>query len=194
MRKLHPEIGTHAARQPATAVSPTRSPSLEGDTNVIQSSLSVSPTQLQTVSPASLPPPSPNADAAQEGSPNTLPSILPGITKLSTNKRSTPEESDNEEMDESSIERPTAIARIEEEPPTTEKEVDEAEDMLYPPEMRKQIGDNEADVLRKWELKQKYDAERAGQRTAFNGQFHSKRQKKALAKQSANARLVAGRR
>ena len=96
-------------------------------------------------------------------------------------------------MDEPSTERPATLARIEEEPPTTEQEIDEAEDLLYPPEMRKKIGDNETDTLRKWELKQQYDAARSGSRTVFDGQFLSKRQKKALAKQSAHARQVAER-
>ena len=115
--------------------------------------------------------------------------------KLTTNKRMSPEESDNDDMDGPSEERPALIARIEEEePPTTEREVDDAEDLLYPPEMRKKLGDNEEDTLRKWEMKQQYDAAREGPRTVFNGQFLSKRQKKALAKQSAHARQVAGRR
>ena len=107
-----------------------------------------------------------------------------------------PEESDNDDMDGPSVEPPALIARIEEEeePPTTEREVDDAEDLFYPPEMRKKLGDNETDTLRKWELKQQYDAARDGPRTVFNGQFLSKRQKKALAKQSAHARQVAGRR
>ena len=120
---------------------------------------------------------------------------MSGIVKLTTNKRSSPEESDNDDMDGPSEERPALIARIEEEvPPTTEQDVDDAEDLLYPPEMRKKLADNEEDTLRKWEMKQKYDAAREGPRTVFNGQFLSKRQKKALAKQSANARQVAGRR
>ena len=176
----------------ASAHSPVQSPHSDAAAADVATSLSVSPTQLQTLSPASLPPLSPNEPAKQQGSPSRLPSLMPGITKLSTHKRTSPEEADDEDMEEESCEPKAVIPRVEDEPPTSEKEIDEADDLFYPPEMRKKPFDAEVHTLRKWELKQAYDAERVGPRTTFAGQFLSQRQKKALNKKVALAREVAG--
>ena len=93
---------------------------------------------------------------------------MPGITRLSGVKRTQPEPTSDDDMSEQE-EEPPIPTDTEEVPPVTHVEIDDVDDLAYPADMRKALADNEEDVVRKFEMKAKFDAPRDASAPPIHG-------------------------